>query len=108
MAYLPLDTIECSSIEESERSIRAWKQTKPAVIQKMVESHPPNRLYRMRSTGQRVVIYSYFENETVMVEVLAQYNLDRFNMIETRVFGILLDDLVECDLPDYWNKGQSI
>lgn len=74
-----------------------WVASRPKVIQRMVATHPPNKLYRMASTGQRVTIYSYAENETVTVSVTG-----RFNFIidfERQVFGIPLSDLTECDLP---------
>lgn len=62
----------------------------------MIESYPPNRLYLLKTTNQRVTLYSYNEDNTVTVDILKEYNL---TMIEKRVFGVPLDDLVECDLP---------
>lgn len=73
-----------------------WKATRPPVIQKMIESHPPDRLYRLDSTGHRVTLHSYSEGGTVTVNVLGKYNL---LTMERRVFGIRIEELSECDLP---------
>lgn len=74
----------------------AWFAERPDCIKALVEKLPPDRLYRMKSTGHRVTIYSYSEDGTVTVEVTGQYN---FLAFERRVFGIAAADLMECDLP---------
>lgn len=79
-----------------EQALAAWVAERPPSIQKMVASHPPNRLYLLKSSNHRVTIYSYCENGTVTVNVTGEYNRVLFGR---RVFGISLDDLVECDLP---------
>lgn len=66
-------------------------------IREMVRSHPPNRLYRMVSSGHRVFITDYAANGLCCVAVTGKYNLVE---MERNVFGVPLDDLVECDLPD--------
>jgi hypothetical protein len=76
---------------------RAWLDERPAAIKTMAQRHPPDRLYRMRSTGCRVTLHSYSEDGTVTVFVGGQFNLVVF---ERRVFGVSPDDLEECDLPD--------
>lgn len=76
--------------------LQLWTSTRPAVIQEMLKSHPPGRLYRMRSTGHRVEIYSYSENRTVTVSITGRYN---FVVMDRQVFGIPIEDLTECDLP---------
>lgn len=72
-----------------------WVDSRPAVIQKMCRSHPPDRLYRMES-GHRGTIESYNENGTVTVAVTGEYNRVLF---PRSVFGIDPSTLVECDLP---------
>lgn len=72
-----------------------WLATRPAVIQEMARKYPPNVLYRIDS-GHRVTIYSYSEGRTVTVNVSGKYNFVAF---ERRVFGIPIDELVECELP---------
>lgn len=74
-----------------------WINNRPDCVRKMIDRCPPNRLYRLKTTDQRVTLYAYHENDTVTVDILGKFNLIDF---ERRVFGISLDDLEECDLPD--------
>ena len=74
-----------------------WIDSRPKIIQDICKKLPPNRLYRMKSTGQRVYIYSYSEDGTVTVDITGQYNFITF---DRQVFGIDPDNLEECDLPD--------
>jgi hypothetical protein len=74
----------------------AWIASRPPEIQAMIRKHPPNLLYRMKSSGHRVTIYSYAEDGTVTVDVTGQYNVVTFSR---RVFGVKPDDLTECDGP---------
>lgn len=83
-------------VEIDHAEFERWLAGRPAVIREMAAKRPPGVLYRMKSTGQRVTIYSYNENGTMTVEVLGRYNLVSH---ERRVFGIALADLEECDLP---------
>jgi|ERR1700722_1636063 len=73
-----------------------WLKSRPEGIRKLCERFPPDRLYRMRSTGQRVTLVSYSEDDTLRVLVSGQYNFVSF---EREVFGIKPEDLEECDLP---------
>ncbi len=73
-----------------------WVCSRPPRVRQMLRSHPPDRLYRMSSTGHRVTIYSYCEDGTVTVDVTGEYNRVAFNR---RVFSIDPADLTECDLP---------
>jgi len=57
---------------------------------------PPWELLLLRSSGHRVLPYSYADDGTLSVVVLGRYNLISF---ERRVFGIEPDDLEPCDLP---------
>lgn len=82
--------------EMNESAWREWLSTRPQVIQALAERLPPDRLYKMKSTGHRVTLISYAEDETVTVAVTGQYNLVTF---ERQVFGVSPDDLEECDLP---------
>ena len=86
-----------AKIAELNDSWYEWVKSRPPIIQALCEKLPPDRLYLMKSTDHRVTMYSYSENGTVTVCVLADYNLIMF---ERKVFGIDPDDLVECDLPD--------
>jgi hypothetical protein len=55
-------------------------------------------LYRLKSSGHRVTIYSFRESDpvTVTVNVLGDFNALIF---ERQVFGVAPDDLEPCDLP---------
>lgn len=73
-----------------------WVSTRPPVIQEMCALLPPDRLYRLKTSGHRVTLMSYFEDRTVSVAVSGKYNAVIF---ERQVFGVKPEDLEECDLP---------
>lgn len=75
-----------------------WVASRPEHVRKVATRFEPWKLYRMKSTGQRVVVYSFADADpvTLTVGVLAEFNL---LAMERRVFGIDPDDLEECDLP---------
>lgn len=73
-----------------------WLKSRPPVVKEIGERFPPNKLYRMKTTGQRVTMYSINENGTVTVDISGQFNLIDF---ERRVFGVDPNNLEECDLP---------
>lgn len=70
----------------------------PPYIRAVAERVNPFTLYRMKSTGQRVLVHSYQETQppTITVAILGQYNLQ---LHDAAVFGIDPYDLEECDLP---------
>lgn len=81
---------------ETQAEWDAWVASRPPVVKDLAERFPPNRLYQLKSSGHRVVMYSYSEDGTVTVTVSGDYNLLTF---ERHVFGVKPDDLEECDLP---------
>jgi len=83
--------------KEQDASHVEWLAGRPPVIQALAARVPPDRLYRLESTGHRVYLYSYSEDETVTVVVAGQFNVVAF---ERKVFGIKPEELEECDLPD--------
>lgn len=83
-------------IEFDMDGFNAWLVGRPAIIQALAARIPPDRLYCIKSTGQRVTLHSYSEGGTVTVNVTGQYNLCAF---DTQVFGLNPDNLEECDLP---------
>lgn len=85
-----------AKIDELSDTWEEWKNSRPPVVKALCERFPPNLLYKLISTDQRVTIVSYSEGGTLTVAVLGKYNLVDF---ERNVFGISPDDLVECDLP---------
>jgi hypothetical protein len=82
--------------EEQRHTWDEWVASRPSVIREMCEKFPPNRLYQLKSTNQRVTLHSYSTDGTMTVNVTGEYNAVIF---ERQVFGIRPDDLVECDLP---------
>ncbi len=75
-----------------------WYNGRPDVIKAMIDKTPINRLYRLKTTGQIVFIFSYKECGTVTVTVPAEYNFP--HLTTYNVFGINPDDLEECELSD--------
>lgn len=73
-----------------------WVQSRPPVVQELIALLPPDRLYRLKSSGHRVTIISYCENRTVSVNVTGEFNAVTFNRT---VFGVAPENLEECDLP---------
>ena len=72
----------------------------PKNVRDVASKLSPWILYRLKSTGDRVIILGFNEGEnkeiTVRVEINAKYNLVPF---ERNVFGIDPNDIEECDLP---------
>lgn len=64
--------------EMNEEGWREWVATRPESVQKLCVRLPPDRLYRMKSTGQRVTLLSYGEDDTLRVNVSAEYNAVHF------------------------------
>ena len=85
---------------EEEAGWKEWVATRPDVVRKIGERLEPWQLYRLKTTGQRVTLYSISEDGTVTVDITGEYNAILF---DRQVFGINPDDLEPCDLPD---KGE--
>jgi hypothetical protein len=79
-----------------------WVRNRPDKIREIAEKVFPWKLYRLKSSGHRVTVYSIDEpadtnvEPTLKVIVSGDYNKVLF---ERTVFGIKLEDLEECDLP---------
>ncbi len=80
-----------------------WVASRPQVIQDLVAKHNLrlDRLYRLKTTGQRVTLYSLSEDGTVTVNVQEKFNRDKMlpfgGMMDKSVFGIDPDDLEETE-----------
>ncbi len=61
-----------------------WIWTRPKVIREMAYKYPPWVEYKIKSTGQTAILYSYSEDGTVTVDIFSE---------QLRVFGIDIDDL---------------
>lgn len=70
-----------------------WVASRPPMIQEMCRKYPPDRLYRMKSTGRLVTMYSYSEDGTVTVNVSSNHNEGLF--FDRSVFGVDPADLEE-------------
>lgn len=88
--------------EEQKKGWYDWITSRPQEIQDMAEKYNllGDELYRLKTTGQRVYLYSLSEDGTVTVVVLPEYNPERFMIAGKRVFGINPADLEPCDLPE--------
>lgn len=89
--------------DPTNEQIAAWNEwvaSRPESVRVVAERFDPWTLYRMRSTGHRVTLYSFGEapdgSVTLTVNVTGEFNLVTF---DRQVFGIAPDDLEECDLP---------
>ena len=73
-----------------------WLASRPDSVRNALDGKDPWTLYRMKSSGHRVTLYSASEDGTLTVTVSGEHNAVAF---ERNVFGIQPDDLEECDLP---------
>ena len=74
--------------EINQSGFNEWLQGRPNCIIDMVKRYPPDVLYRMKSTGQRVTIIAYAEDGTVRVLVSGDYNAVIF---DREVFGVNIE-----------------
>lgn len=63
-----------------------WVESRPETVRKVAERFDPWSLYEMRDTGQMVTIASFFEDGTLRVNVLAEYN--PIQPFDFDVFGV--------------------
>lgn len=77
---------------------RAWVAERPEAVRLVAERFEPWTLYRLKNSGNRVVVQSFQETAPVTMTVMVS---GRFNavMFERRVFGVEPEDLEPCDLP---------
>ena len=71
--------------EEQRTAWNEWLASRPTVIRELAAKLPPDRLYRLKDTGQRGTIYSYNENGTVALLIDGEFNRILFSR---RVFGL--------------------
>jgi hypothetical protein len=81
-----------------------WVSELPAAVRETLQRYDlkPWKLYRLKSSGHRVTLYSVDEPNDGSAPTLKVVVSGRFNMLtfDRLVFGISPDDLVECDLPE--------
>lgn len=83
--------------EAEEIAWREWVQSRPDAVRTAAERFDPWSLYTLKSTGQRVLLRSIFEDGTVSVVVSERFNGPL--IMERKVFGIDPDDLEPCEWP---------
>jgi hypothetical protein len=88
---------------EQQQGWDTWVRERPRAVRETLQQYDlkPWKLYRLKSSGHRVTLYSVDEPEggappTLMVDVMGRFNLLAF---DRRVFGVAPSDLEECDLP---------
>ena len=93
---------------EQEKSYADWVAERPPVVRAVAERFKPWELYRLKTTGQRVTLVSYFENGTVRVNVPALYNANRIDLhfingqtVDFGVFGVDPNNLEPCEVPEH-------
>lgn len=91
--------------EQERRQWDEWVNERPMIVQGLAQRFPPNRLYKLRPTGQIVTLASYVENGTLTVNVDHYYN-DSV-ILDRQVFGIKPEDLEETELPVSDNDASS-
>jgi hypothetical protein len=82
--------------DEEMKEYSEWAASAPPVVRDILERLAPNKLYRIKSTGQRCDVYSVSEKGTVTVNITGQFNVVAFDI---QVFGVDPNELEECDLP---------
>jgi hypothetical protein len=82
--------------DEQLQGYLEWVDERPEPVKSLAKQFDPWTLYLLKSSDHRVTVHGFFEDGTMSVNVTGQFNLLGF---ERRVFGILPDDLEECDLP---------
>ncbi len=79
-------------IQDSE-----WYKTRPEKIRNMIDMFPSCIPVRIKSTGQKAHVYSYFEDGTISVAVVYSENPGLRRLIPSeeghRVFGLSLSDI---------------
>lgn len=80
---------------EQEAGWIAWVEERPPSIRDLCRRFRTDTLYRLKTTGQRGLIYSVSEDRTVTMYFPVEFNpLSFFGM---QVFCLNPDDIEECD-----------
>jgi hypothetical protein len=79
---------------EQEAGWRSWCDERPPGVRELALRFRPDTLYRLKTTGQRGIIYSVSENGTVTMDFPTEFNPLSIGL---QVFGLNPDDIEECD-----------
>jgi hypothetical protein len=80
---------------KEEAAWRAWVEERPPIVKALCLRLRPDTLYRLKTTGQRGIIYSVSEDGTVTMDFPAEFN--PLSFIGVQVFGLDPGDIEECD-----------
>jgi hypothetical protein len=88
----------------------AWVAERPEIVQRVAKKFQPWKLYRLTTTNHKITLAIFDEEDdntvTLRVNVLAEFN-DNL-LYERCVFGIVPDDLVECDVPSLEERAVNL
>ncbi len=59
---------------KDETAWNEWLATLPESVQALCRKLPPNLLYRLKSSGRKVTLYSYQDDGTVTVTITREHN----------------------------------
>jgi hypothetical protein len=86
----------CKPTKKQQDGYRKWVKKLPKKVRAVAERFDIWTLYRLKSSGDRVMLQSFDGDGTLTVAVSGKFNLV---IAERQVFGVPPDDLEECDLP---------
>lgn len=86
----------CQPTKKQEKGYAAWVRELPKKARAVAQRFDLWTLYKLKETGDRVILRAFADDGTLTVIVSGRFNLVMF---EREVFGIRPDDLEECDLP---------
>jgi hypothetical protein len=97
--------------EEQLRMWDVWIAERPEIVRQVAKNFQPWKLYRLTTTNHKVTLAVFDEEDdnitvTLRVNVLAEFNENLLH--ERRVFGIVPDDLVECDVPSFEERAVNL
>lgn len=96
MASIPLATRIQEPTPEQEAGWKKRVSRTPKKVRAVAERFDPWSLYKMKSTGERVTVASFYEDGTIGVIVSGEFN---FTLFDREVFGVDPGDLEPCELP---------
>lgn len=83
-----------------------WLAAKPPAIQALGEHFEPWSLYRHKITNQLVTIAAFFEDGTVSIDVLPQFN--PLWIFGFQVFGVDPDNLEPANIPGWADLSEFV
>ena len=65
--------------ETQQKEWNEWLSDRPESIKKLADKYPPYNLYKLKTSGQRVTMHSYWEDGTVSIWITGKFNLVMFD-----------------------------